>query len=115
MRQDPERDWTSVLTIDTDTHEQMSLDALCKFNVDTAETELGHFCKYAWCGRRKENASLSRKLLGCSLYARMDTAGLLSSSDTQSIARTTQTGNTVKQTVITDSPLHVYVANSQLH
>ena len=75
MRENPDRGWISVLTIDTDTHEQMSLDSHCKFNVDTALLELGHFCKYSWCGRKKENASSSDKRLGCSLFARMDPSG----------------------------------------
>lgn len=74
MRQDPESGWHSVLTIDTDTFEQMSLDSHCRFFAHSSELELSHFCKYSWCGRKKENALLSRKKLGCSLYARLDSA-----------------------------------------
>ena len=74
-REDSERGWVSVLTVDTDTYEQMSMDTHCNFNVDTAELELNHFCKYIWCGRSKANASPSEKLLGCSLYARMNPSG----------------------------------------
>jgi hypothetical protein len=74
MRQDPESGWHSVLTIDTDTFEQISLDSHCSFFEHSSELQLSHFCKYVWCGRKKENASLSRKKLGCSLFARLDSA-----------------------------------------
>ena len=75
MREDPVRGWIAMSTMDTDTHEQMSLDTHCKFNADTALLELRHFCKYLWCGRKKEIAPSSEKELGCSLYGRMDPSG----------------------------------------
>ena len=75
MREDPVRGWIAMSTMDTDTHEQMSLDTHCKFNADTALLELGHFCKYLWCGRKKEKALSSEKELGCSLYGRMNQSG----------------------------------------
>jgi hypothetical protein len=68
-RKDSFRGWVTVLTVDTDTHETMSLDSHCKFSVYTGLLELRHFCEYKWCGRKKQTAS--EKFLGCTLYARM--------------------------------------------
>lgn len=72
MRQEPGRNWMPVLTLDTDNRQVIHRNEHCNYDVDSSLLELTHFCKYRWCGYRKENVSRSEKMLACLLFARID-------------------------------------------
>ena len=74
-REEPEKGWKTVLTLDTDTRQVTQQDLYCNYDVNKRLLRLKHFCKYRWCGYRKRNASRLEKMLACSLFARMDTSG----------------------------------------
>ena len=75
MRESSDNEWKSVLTIDTDTQLVTGRDPHCNYNLNTSCLQLSHFCKYRWCGCKKENSSGTEKIIACSLFARMDSSG----------------------------------------
>ena len=75
MRDSPDIGWKSVLTIDTDIREVTAIDPHCNYDLNTRCLQLSHFCKYRWCGYKKENASGIEKTISCSLFTRMDSSG----------------------------------------
>ena len=74
-REEPEKGWKTVLTLDTDTRQVIQQDPHCNYDLNKRLLLLKHFCKYRWCGYRKRTASRSEKILACSLFARMDSSG----------------------------------------
>ena len=77
MRAELENIWSPVLAIDTDERKVTYEDDHCFYDLDTDLLRLSHFCKYRWCGYRKEGAFRSEKKVVCSLFAQMDPSGNL--------------------------------------
>jgi hypothetical protein len=75
MRFCPDTGWKCVLIIDTNIPQVTALDAHCNYDLKTQCLQLSHFCKYRWCGYRRENAPDIKKKIACLLFARMDTSG----------------------------------------
>ncbi|XP_062520082.1 uncharacterized protein LOC134195087 isoform X2 [Corticium candelabrum] len=75
MREEPGKGWTTVLSFDGDTGQVIERDSHCDYDPNTNTLKLSHFCKYSWCGCRKENATSSMKVLDCLFFSKMTTSG----------------------------------------
>lgn len=73
--ENPEKKKETVLTIDTDDRRVIRYHSHCSFDLNKRLLLLEHFCKYRWCGYKKEDASSAEKRLACLLYARLDSSG----------------------------------------
>jgi hypothetical protein len=73
--ENPEKKRETVLTIDTDDRRVIRHHSHCSFDLNKRLLLLEHFCKYRWCGYKKEDASSAEKRLACLLYARLDSSG----------------------------------------